>query len=90
MNDDIKVSRWAVGLGVTILLFMVGQTWLAARWTGQVNAGLDAVREAQIETKRELKSDIAATKADLAASESRMNRRIERLEDFDRNRKTLN
>ncbi len=87
MSNNITVSKWAVGIGVTILLALATQTWLAARWTGHVSAQLEAVSAAQVEMKRELKNDIAATKADLAASESRMNRRIERLEDFDRNRK---
>lgn len=96
MNKDNRLAKWA-SIVLPLLVAIMGQTWVAARWTKQVEAGLSAVqvevkgvREAQIEMKRELKSDIAATKADLAASESRMNRRIERLEDFDRNRKTVN
>lgn len=80
MNEELKISKWAAGIGITILLAIGGQTFFAARWAGQVSERLDAVSASQQTVKREVMDSLAAT-------ENRLNRRIERLEDFDRQRK---
>ncbi len=80
MSDVIKVSKWAIGMGLTILLAIGAQTLAWSKWTGQVTERLDAVTTQQQTIKREVMDSLATT-------ESRLNRRIERLEDIDRTRK---
>ncbi len=77
MKDEITLSKWAVGLGVSILMALGAQTFLAARWAGQVSERLDGVTISQQTIKREMQDSLSQT-------ESRLNRRIERLEDATR------
>ncbi len=79
MSDEIRVSKWAIGMGVTILLALGTQTFLAARWAGKVSEQLDSMSNSQSAIRRELTDAIVQT-------ENKLTRRIERLEDFDRNR----
>lgn len=66
MPEELKVSKWGVGIIVTLcgLVFAITvQTALAFKWAGQVSERLD-----------NLSSTVSNTKTDLT-------RRIERIED---------
>lgn len=66
LNDDVKISRWAIGIGLTVSLFLLTQT------TGLVVWGM-GITKAQGETAivlrlmseelRELKTSLATTSA---------------------------
>ena len=51
MADDLKISRWALGVGSTIAIVLVGQTVTAIIWGARLSATVEAMQSQLQELK---------------------------------------
>jgi len=51
MADDLKISRWALGVGSTIAIVLVGQTIAAIIWGARLSATVEAMQSQLQELK---------------------------------------
>jgi hypothetical protein len=82
-QDQIKLSRWLIGIAVTLLLFVATQTATGIWWASAITADMRYVREEITESKAERysKAEAAKDKELYLAFIKSLEDRIKRLED---------